>query len=122
MSRRTSKLAALAALAATAACAAPYERPSAEFAPSYAPQPAADARPTGAIYQPGRFASLVEDNRARRVGDVQTIALVENMQAAKSASSNSSRDSDLSLTLPDAAPFSYEIGRASCRERVCQYV
>src|SRR3546814_19218818 len=107
MSRRTCRLAALAALAATAACAAPYERPSAEFAPSYAPQPAADARPTGAIYQPGRFASLVEDNRARRVGDVLTIALVENMQAAKSASSNSSRDSDPSLPLPHAAPFSY---------------
>src|SRR3546814_8874497 len=114
MSRRTCRLAALAALAATAACAAPYERPSAEFAPSYAPQPAADAQPTGAIYQPGRFASLVEDNRARRVGDVLTIALVERTQASKTASANSSRDSDMSLTLPDAKPFSWvpEIGRA----------
>src|SRR3546814_5035233 len=59
------------------------------------------------LYQPGRFASLVEDNRARRVGDVLTIALVERTQASKTASANSSRDSDMSLTLPDAKPFSW---------------
>src|SRR3546814_10325637 len=64
----------LAALIPLAACAAPYERPSAEFAPSYAPPVTQPAQPTGAIYQPGRFARLVEDNRARRVRDVLTIA------------------------------------------------
>lgn len=94
-------------LVGLAACAAPYERPSAEFAPSYAPPVTQPAQPTGAIYQPGRFASLVEDNRARRVGDVLTIALVERTQASKTASANSSRDSDMSLTLPDAKPFSW---------------
>ena len=90
-----------------AACAAPYERPSAEFAPSYAPPPAQPAQATGAIYQPGRYASLVEDNRARRVGDVLTIELVEKTQATKSVSSNTARDSNFGLTLPDAKPFSY---------------
>lgn len=107
MSRRTFKLAALSLLAATTACAAPYERPSAEFAPSYAPQPVQPAQPTGGIYQPGRFASLVEDNRARRVGDVLTISLVEKTQATKSASSNTKRDSSLSIDLPDEKPFSW---------------
>ena len=92
-------------LVGLAACAAPYERPSAEFAPSYAPPVTQPAQPTGAIYQPGRFASLVEDNRARRVGDVLTIALVERTQASKTASANSSRDSDMSIALPDAKPF-----------------
>ncbi|MBL8647880.1 MAG: flagellar basal body L-ring protein FlgH [Sphingosinicella sp.] len=107
MSRRTFKVAALSLLAATAACAAPYERPMAEFAPSHAPAPTAPVQATGAIYQAGRFASLVEDNRARRVGDVLTIVLVEKTQAAKSVSSASSRNSDMSLTLPDAKPFSW---------------
>ncbi|MBA4756692.1 flagellar basal body L-ring protein FlgH [Sphingosinicella sp.] len=107
MSRRTCKLAALALLAATAACAAPYERPMAEFAPSHAPAPTPPVQATGAIYQAGRFASLVEDNRARRVGDVLTIVLVEKTQAAKSVSSASSRNSSMSLTLPDAKPFSW---------------
>lgn len=90
-----------------AACAAPYQRPSAEFSPSYAPPPVQPAQPTGGIYQPGRFASLVEDNRARRVGDVLTIALVEKTQATKSASSNTSRKSGVSIDLPDAKPFSW---------------
>lgn len=108
MSRKTCKLAVVTLLAATtAACAAPYERPSAEFAPSYAAPPVQPAQPTGGIYQPGRFASLMEDNRARRVGDVLTITLVEKTQATKSASSNSKRDSSVSIDLPDAKPFSW---------------
>ncbi len=107
MFRRTCNAAALTLLAATTACAAPYERPSAEFAPSYAPPVVQPAQATGSIYQPGRFASLVEDNRARRVGDVLTIALVEKTQATKSVSSNTSRDSNLSIDLPQAKPFSY---------------
>ena len=107
MSRRTFKAAALSLLAATAACAAPYERPMAEFSPSYAPTPQQPVQATGAIYQSGRFASLVEDNRARRVGDVLTIVLVEKTQAAKSVSSASSRNSDMALTLPNAKPFSW---------------
>ncbi len=107
MSRRTSKLVLLSLLAATTACAAPYERPTAEFAPSYAPPPPQPVQATGSIYQAGRFASLIEDNRARRVGDVLTIVLVEKTQAAKSVSSASSRNSSMSLTLPDAKPFSW---------------
>ncbi|MBB4632842.1 flagellar basal body L-ring protein FlgH [Sphingosinicella soli] len=101
------RLAALSLLAATAACAAPYERPMAEFAASHAPEPVKPVQATGAIYQAGRFASLVEDNRARRVGDVLTIVLVEKTQAAKSVSSASARNSDMALTLPDAKPFSW---------------
>src|SRR3546814_4468702 len=68
-------------LVGLAACAAPYERPSAEFAPSYAPPVTQPAQPTGAIYQPGRFASLVEDNRARRVGDVRSEGHTSELQS-----------------------------------------
>ncbi len=107
MPRRISKLVFIPLLAATAACAAPYERPTAEFSPSYAPAPQPPVQATGAIYQPSRFASLVEDNRARRVGDVLTIVLVEKTQAAKSVSSASTRNSDMALRLPDAKPFSW---------------
>src|SRR3546814_20821645 len=64
----------LAALIPHAACAEPYERPSAEFAPSYAPPVTQPAQTTRAIYQHGPVESLVEDHRDRRVGAVLTTA------------------------------------------------
>ena len=67
------------------------------------PEPPA---PTGAIWH----ASLgglapAEDRRARRVGDLLTIRLVERIQAEKSVDQTASRNSQRSVDLPDAAPF-----------------
>lgn len=67
-----------------------------------APAPAS----AGAIFSPGRFVGFAEDTRARRIGDIITIALVERTQAQKTASQSANRTTDLSLRLPDAKPFS----------------
>lgn len=65
---------------------------------------------SGAIYRAGSYAALTEDSRARRVGDLLTVVLVERTQASKSASADTSRDSNTALTLPAAPPFSYVPG------------
>ena len=68
-----------------------------------APPPAA---PTGAIWQAhGGGLALAEDRRARRMGDLVTIRLVERIRAEKSVEQDSSRNSQRSLDLPDAWPF-----------------
>ncbi|WP_426164923.1 flagellar basal body L-ring protein FlgH [Sandarakinorhabdus sp. DWP1-3-1] len=69
--------------------------------------PAAPSISTGSLYNAATFASLASDRRARRVGDLLTIRLVERTQARKSATADSSRDGNTRLTLPDAPPFSY---------------
>ncbi len=76
-----------------------------------ATQPAPPAPPpaplTGSLYNPATYAGLASDRRARRVGDLLTIHLVERTQARKSATADSSRDGNTKLTLPDAIPFSW---------------
>jgi flagellar L-ring protein precursor FlgH len=62
---------------------------------------------TGSLYNPASFAGLTSDRRARRVGDLLTIRLVERTQARKSASADSNRNGNTSITLPDAPPFSF---------------
>jgi flagellar L-ring protein precursor FlgH len=71
------------------------------------PPPAAPVPATGSLYNPASYASLVGDRRARRVGDLVTILLVERTQARKSATADAARDSNTAITLPDAPPFSY---------------
>ena len=70
------------------------------------PPPAAPPPATGSLYNPASYASLVGDRRARRVGDLVTILLVERTQARKSATADAARDSNTAITLPDAPPFS----------------
>lgn len=61
---------------------------------------------TGSLYNPASYTSLAGDRRARRVGDLVTIMLVERTQARKSATADAARDSKTAITLPDAPPFS----------------
>ena len=73
-----------------------------------APPPAVEPpAATGSLYNPASFAGLTSDRRARRVGDLLTIRLVERTQARKSASADSNRNGNTSITLPDAPPFSF---------------
>jgi flagellar L-ring protein precursor FlgH len=69
------------------------------------PVPATPDAPTGSLFQPGRFAGLAADQRARRQGDLLTIRLVERTQASKSASAGSNRASRSQFDLPDLPPF-----------------
>jgi flagellar L-ring protein precursor FlgH len=54
----------------------------------------------GAIYQPAQAISLFEDQRARRVGDILTIRLVESMSASKTASTNTKKETSADLPEP----------------------
>lgn len=71
------------------------------------PPVAAPTATTGSLYNAATFTGLASDRRARRVGDLLTIHLVERTQARKSATADSSRDGNTALTLPTAPPFSY---------------
>lgn len=63
----------------------------------------------GAIFQNGRGSSLFEDVRARRVGDVITVVLLERTNAAKSASTSTSKDNSINIQNPTlfGSPFSF---------------
>ncbi|MET0121808.1 MAG: flagellar basal body L-ring protein FlgH [Candidatus Thiodiazotropha sp. 6PLUC9] len=54
----------------------------------------------GAIYQSGYEQAWFEDRRARRVGDLLTVQLVESTQANKSASTTTAKSSSTSMTNP----------------------
>lgn len=76
----------------------------ATLAPAAPPPPV-----TGSLWNPaqGVRLSLAEDRRARAVGDILTIRLVERLQAEKSAGQDAARSANRSLNLPDAKPFSW---------------
>jgi flagellar L-ring protein precursor FlgH len=59
---------------------------------------------TGSLFNVQSFSGLVSDRRARRVGDLITIRLVERTRASKSASADSSRESDNRFGLPQVFP------------------
>jgi flagellar L-ring protein precursor FlgH len=75
--------------------------------PALAVAPPPPRVPTGSLYTQASFAALASDNRARAVGDMLTIRLVERMLARKSASADASRDGKTGIDLPTAPPFSY---------------
>ena len=72
--------------------------------PPAPPPPAAN----GAIFQPAYgYAALHEGLRARRVGDLVTIVLVESIGSSKSSSAQTGRDGSLGITPPTAGPLSF---------------
>lgn len=57
----------------------------------------------GAIYQAGGDIRLFENAVARRVGDILTIRLIENMDASKSSSTSTSKSNSISIPAPTIA-------------------
>lgn len=90
----------LAALALLPGCASQHLQPD----PAYAPVPpeAMEAPPArdGAIYSPDHGLALFQDVKARQVGDVLTIELVENTNASKKATTSTSKDQSVALDGP----------------------
>ncbi|MEA5444241.1 flagellar basal body L-ring protein FlgH [Gammaproteobacteria bacterium AB-CW1] len=70
------------------------------YEPVMPEEPAESERVSGSIFQAAYASSLVEDRRARRVGDILTIRLVERTDASKSMNTNTSRDSSTSMQPP----------------------
>jgi flagellar L-ring protein precursor FlgH len=80
-------------------CAGPTRDPAfARVSPPPAP-PAAPAN--GTIYSPVSYRmALFEDLKARRVGDILTIKLIERTDATKSAETNVDKDTDIDIENP----------------------
>ncbi len=73
--------------------------------PNYAPPvPAEKMRPptqkTGSIYQSGYGLTLFETIRARHVGDILTVRLIEKTSAEKKATTSGKKDSSVDLANP----------------------
>lgn len=84
-------------LVTLAGCAGGPQRDPA-FAPTVpVAQPEPPVIPTGAIYRTGYDMRLFEDARARRVGDILTITLVERTDASKSSSADAARSTNMSV-------------------------
>ena len=83
-------------------CARHQAKQDPDFAPVMPPiqPPIAPEYNAGAIYQPGRTGSLFEDNRARRVGDILTINLIESTTAQKSADTAVNRSQETEIGNP----------------------
>ncbi|WP_243450516.1 flagellar basal body L-ring protein FlgH [Sandarakinorhabdus glacialis] len=72
-----------------------------------APPPAPPTALTGSLYSAASYTGLASDRRARRVGDLLTVRLIERTQARKSATADSARNGTTSITLPTVPPFSW---------------
>jgi flagellar L-ring protein FlgH len=65
------------------------------------PQPVALPPPlTGAIFQAAGYRALIEDGRARRVGDILTITITENTRSVKAVASSGSKKGEFEVTAP----------------------
>jgi len=72
------------------------------------PAPQAPAIADGSIFQAASgYAALHEGNRARAVGDLLTVVLVERITSSKSAASKTARDGSISITPPTAGPLDF---------------
>jgi len=77
-------------------CATP-KRGGPEFAPAMPQQVQAPEQHSDAIYQPATSLLLFEDIKARRVGDMITVTLREQTDAAKSADTGTTKSSNTSF-------------------------
>ena len=67
---------------------------------SVRPTPRNEQLANGSIYQAGVSRSLFEDRRARYVGDTMTIVIAETTSASTKSSTNVSRNSSISASVP----------------------
>lgn len=74
-----------------------------EFAPSYQQLQAAPESLHGSIFQAGTQHSLFEDIKARRVGDILTVFLVESTSGQNSSDNNVSQSAGSNISAPTVA-------------------
>lgn len=90
-----------AAIALLAGCVIAGDvRPYADLAPVQPVMPVQAQATAGAIYAAGPSLQLYSDRRARDVGDLLTITLLENTQAQMSANTATSKESELAIGTP----------------------
>jgi len=64
------------------------------------PAPAQPGMPTGSLYSAASYRPLFEDQRARFVGDILTIQILEQINAAQTNSTAASRKDSASIDVP----------------------
>ncbi|MCP3867058.1 MAG: flagellar basal body L-ring protein FlgH [Gammaproteobacteria bacterium] len=99
MNRQSLLLILLLAVMHLTGCNTPPKRDPA-YAPVRPPIPAPSPEGNGAIFHAGYEKSWFEDLRARRVGDMITIKLVEKMKANKQAKTDVKKDNSTTVTNP----------------------
>ena len=82
------------------ACASQPDVVFDDYSPSLPVMGPGSDTPDGAVYDIGYQFSLFDDPRARNVGDILTIRLVEQTQASKSASTDTSRTTSVDTGNP----------------------
>lgn len=100
---------------ALSACMGSGERPAGFTAPPPPMAPSAAVAPLpgsasnrGAIFRAGQgYSPLHVGTRARNLGDMVTIVLVENTRTTKSTSSQTQRDGSFALTPPTSGPLGF---------------
>ncbi len=85
-----------------AACAAPRHPVSIGMQTTARPElpVAANASPSGGIFQSAAYRPLFEDRKPRFVGDLLTIQLNEKLDASQKANSTAERSSDVEAAIP----------------------
>jgi len=68
------------------------------FAPIMPEIPSEEVVATGSLYHRGWSNGLYSDTKARRVGDIITVLLMENTQASKTAKTETKKETDASLS------------------------
>ena len=97
-------IAVLSMLVLSAGCSIiPPKRGDEGFAPAKPVYPSVEQSRNGAIFKAGHDMALFEDIKAKRVGDILTILLVEQTDAKKSATTSTARDTE--VTIPDPTVF-----------------
>ncbi len=112
MSTESKKLSlgiALALLTLLTGCAT-GKKPDPAFAPPRPPEPKPAELNHGAIYQDSFAVRLFENTRARRVGDIITITLVESTTGTKSTSTSSEKKDDITLNNPTLLGSAVQFG------------
>ncbi len=84
-----------------AGCVTARTAPDPAYAPVRPPEPrTADSGSPGSLYRPGAGLRLFEDVRARQVGDILTIVLVETTAASKEATTSTKKENEVTLSNP----------------------
>lgn len=92
----------------TSACGLEGGRPQTGFAPVLPPAAAPQVALNGAIFQPATgYSALHEGTRARRVGDLVTVMLVEDLDSTKSTSASTDREGSAGIDPPTAGLLSF---------------
>lgn len=86
--------------ASLAGCASKPVHDSSAYAPTMAPPPVPMEQRQGAIYHETLGTSFFEDSRARRVGDLLTVVLIEKTTGTKKAATSTGKNTAVDIANP----------------------